>query len=197
MSDTQYETKTLEYAFVRQLSLAKAMDFSSSMSVRTQGGAHDAIFPSHEKLLLVEFRLRPLDVEIERGRYDDFDMVKALLGQSGGHHLVVHGQFADNLLALRCRTYFHDAATELATIGGKKGVDQQHFKKYLLQLLALRKRHPQRGGAIDIDEHASVLAVNSHDVIVAACSLRDYVGKLFPAFVTELPSAAQESGRTA
>ena len=197
MNHTQHGMKALEYAFVQQMSGAGAMNLFSPSSVSTQDGAQDFIFQSHAKLLLVEFRPQPLDVEIEGGKYDDFDMVKKLLGVFGRHHLLIHGQFDGDLLTLHCQPYFEgraDGPTKLVDIGKHKAAEQLEFKKYVLQLLALRKRDPQRGGVIDIDEHASVLAVSSHQVIVAACSLRDYVGKVFPAFVTELPSAVQEFG---
>ncbi|OGT54752.1 MAG: hypothetical protein A3E01_18740 [Gammaproteobacteria bacterium RIFCSPHIGHO2_12_FULL_63_22] len=180
--------KTVEYAFVARVVRNNLADFGAPLA-GTHEIAGDAIFGHLSGLLLIEFKAEESKLDSEMKKFVRYEQAEELLKGSDEHHLLVYGETSTNGFDLKARRYFARHPVNISE-SLPLGLPPKPFSKYLLQLLALRKRHKRGSGAIALSDYATVLGLNTSNKIVHVISLKAYARALFPHLMQaqQLPS---------
>ena len=181
-----YWEKTVEYKFLWQGIDSKSIDFAAPLSGKQERGAGDLILGHCVTLVLIEFKIDAASMKTEEDKFTDYETAKQLLIDQDEHHYLVYGVADRDALKLEATTYFSRKKASRPNFWHERGKDRKAFDRYLVSLLALRKRDGRAKGRIEISEFANVMGLTSSGKLIDCCSLSTYISEKFPALVSEI-----------
>jgi hypothetical protein len=181
-----YWEKTVEYKFLWQGICANAIDLASPLSGKQERGAGDLILGFGRHLVLIEFKIDAGSLDTEEAKFTDYEAAKKLLQGYDRHHYLVYGVPDPDRLRLEATTYFSRRSARDQFFWKKNGAEREAFDRYLVQLLAFRKRDGRSKGTIEISDFANVMALRADGTIVDCCSLGAYVAETFPSLAGDV-----------
>jgi len=185
--------KTIEYKFV--LDAAKVgLQFAAPLS-GVQERAGDGVFSADSTIILVEFKRSHSELDTEHDKFTQYETAaKSLCGRDGHHFLVYGSTFAGEcsaVLRLHACNYFSrtDATPALGAL--KCGLEPVAFKKYLTELLALKKVDGRSTGTVAPEAVASAFGVSSRGA--STISLSEYYRIALPSLYQALKPTSKHS----
>ncbi len=181
-----YWEKTVEYKFLWQGISDNNIDLAAPLSGKHERGAGDSVFGFGRKLVLIEFKIDEDSLETEKAKFTDYAAAKKLLQGYDKHHYLVYGVPDTDTLRLEAKTYFSGHTPREKSFWVKNGATRDEFDRYLVQLLAFRKRDGRSKGKIEISDFSNVMALNLDGAIVNCCTLGTYVAETYPSLAREM-----------
>lgn len=170
--------KTVEYSFVIRSTIEKNLDFAAPLSGLQEIGG-DGIFGIDAKLILVEFKRSENELITEIDKFVCYEEAKREMSGRDGHHFLVYGSEGSNgSLDLLARHYFSLKETGSVLSVLDHGLEDEEFKDYLGDLIALKKKDGRSDGSVGPESVASVVGVSPDSV--ASISLTEYVRLALP-----------------
>ncbi len=169
--------KTVEYKFIIDASEKHGLDFAAPLS-GIQEMAGDGIFSSDAKLILVEFKRSINEIKSEKDKFTCYEKAKKKLKGRDGHHFLIYGYPKDSELELEACQYFSVTKTYPYLSIFDKGLEDEKFKEYLKELIALKKIDKRSGGKVGPEFVASVIGISSGTP--SSISFTEYVKKALP-----------------